>query len=140
MQTFICEHILSLSASRLDNKRLGKQRVETIQIAMCLLEKETQWKNHPAIRMWRGYEKYLVYIYLSSILTEWDIRGFNSDKCKQHYTRLMNVVKDSELISPPWLNDLFINAHRSNLIRKDATHYQKFWPMLDGSLEYIWPK
>ena len=44
-----------------------------------------------------------------------------------------------EVVPPPWLTEVFITAHRSNLIRKDANHYQKFWPTLDGSLEYIWP-
>jgi len=44
------------TAKCLDVKRLGKQRVETYQILKALLGESKGWRNHPATRMWEGYE------------------------------------------------------------------------------------
>ena len=140
MQTFICDIVLNISASNLDVKRLGKQRIEAIQIAMCLLEKESKWKNHPAVKMWKGFEVFLVKEYLKSILDEWNKRGFKNEKCKEHYFRLLEKVKNKKIIKPYWINSEFIEAHRSNLIRKKPEFYKKLWSFTESNLEYIWPK
>jgi hypothetical protein len=55
MQTFLPYASFSESAKALDYKRLGKQRVECRQILRAL-EHGGGWANHPATRLWRGYE------------------------------------------------------------------------------------
>ena len=55
MQTFLPYPDLRASCVVLDDRRLGKQRVETFQILRALTWPEYAWKNHPAVRMWRGF-------------------------------------------------------------------------------------
>jgi len=62
MQTFLAYPDYKLSASVLDMKRLGKQRVEAWQIVQALTVPEYGWKNHPAVKMWRGHVPSLIEI------------------------------------------------------------------------------
>lgn len=55
MRTFLPYPDLRASCVVLDDKRLGKQRVETSQILRALTWPRFAWKNHPAVRMWRGF-------------------------------------------------------------------------------------
>jgi hypothetical protein len=140
MMTFITDFDQKITAKNLDNKRLGKQRVEAIQIASCLLLKETKWKNHPAVKMWKGYESYLIKIYLYEILQEWSNRGFKNDKCLNHFNILFLQVLNKKVIIPTWLNQKFINSHKSNLIRKNPEYYQPiFGYSIPNNISYIWP-
>ena len=52
MQTFLISPYPYETAKILDNRRLGKQRIEALQILNILLgeTKSTAWKNHPATR------------------------------------------------------------------------------------------
>jgi hypothetical protein len=67
MQTFLPYPNAWASARCLDNKRLGKQRVECKQILLALGidvgehrgNPESRWRHHPAVRMWRSHELYL---------------------------------------------------------------------------------
>lgn len=140
MQTFITDTNMAISASYLDNKRLGKQRVEALQIFECLIVKETRWKNHPAVQMWKGFEGYLLYDYIIRILNEWElVRKFKNTKCIEKwykYTSLVNILNRQK---PPWITEKFIEAHRSNLIRKDPNYYKPLFPNTQEGLEYIWP-
>lgn len=139
MQTFVTDINPIKSAENLDNKRLGKQRVEALQIADCLLVKESRWKNHPAVKMWKGHESFLVNIYIICIMSEWEKRGFNNLKCNQWWQELHSITKDWVIIIPRWWNKDFVESHRSNLIRKDKDFYKKkFIDTVEG-LEYIWP-
>lgn len=139
MQTFITDFNMAQNAKNLDNKRCGKQRVEGIQIANCLLVQESRWKNHPAVKMWKGYEKYLIHEYLHTIIIEWQSRGFKNDKCWIHFRNLSTLVIRKELIKPPWITSEFIESHRSNLIRKNPDFYKPLFPNTQEGLEYIWP-
>ena len=49
-------------AKVLDNKRLGKQRVEAKQIISILTDatKTKGWRSHPAVLMWKGHAKALM--------------------------------------------------------------------------------
>jgi hypothetical protein len=133
---------MNQNAKNLDNKRLGKQRLESIQIASCLLIKETRWKNHPAVKMWKGNEHYLIHVYLCEILTEWIKRGFKNEKCEQHYFNLVEICKYQGIENcnkPKWVSADFIESHRSNLLRKDYNFYISKFPDTKLGLEYIWP-
>lgn len=54
MQTFLPVANFCESAKYLDKARLGKQRVEAMQILSTLSGASRGWINHPAVRMWRG--------------------------------------------------------------------------------------
>jgi hypothetical protein len=143
MQTFLPFPQFDRCASVLDNKRLGKQRVETLQIFNALLGKSKGWTNHPAVRMWRGYESAL-FQYQVATVREWLGRGFN-DTCLQKTAHVFGVTAanlDEKLSGPmpPWLGRFDLHqSHRSNLVRKDFTHYGQFgWPE-DGTHPYVWP-
>ena len=54
VQTFLPVPDLRASARALDSKRLGKQRIETLQIMRALTVPGYGWQHHPAVRMWRA--------------------------------------------------------------------------------------
>lgn len=146
MQTFITDHNLHISARNLDNKRLGKQRVEALQIADCIIKKPSAWKNHPAVKMWNGYEAYLLNEYITKIFFEWEyIREFKNDGCFSWYLELFCMLRKQKdrfyrtYKKPEWITDIFIETHRSNLIRKYPEHYKILFPDTIENLEYIWP-
>jgi hypothetical protein len=45
------------TAQSLETRRLGKRRVETLQIVRAPTRPGYARRNHPAIRMWREYEE-----------------------------------------------------------------------------------
>src|SRR3954447_26845831 len=55
MQTFLPYADPRESAAVLDDRRLGKQRVETFQVLRALTWPTYGWKNHPVAKMWRGF-------------------------------------------------------------------------------------
>ena len=56
MQTFLPYDDFVLSLDCLDYRRLGKQRVEAMQLLNAMKREKGGWINHPATKMWRGYE------------------------------------------------------------------------------------
>jgi hypothetical protein len=74
MQTFLPYESYAASAEVLDNKRLGKQRVEVLQLLKALAGESKGWVNHPAAKMWRGREFWLS-IYGICVCDEWLSRG-----------------------------------------------------------------
>lgn len=130
MQTFLPYKCFVESAKVLDNKRLGKQRVEVLQLL------QGSWSNHPASKMWRGYTNCLV-AYGLTICHEWLDRGFK-DTC---FEKIKAFYRFSESLNhPAWLgNKEFHLSHQSNLLRKDFEHYSKFFPGVPVHLAYIWP-
>ena len=138
MQTFITYKSFRDTAKSLDNKRLGKQRVECYQILKALSDPEYGWQNHPAVKMWRGWEPALIQ-YGYEICREWISRGFN-DTCELKITQFSKKYPVPTIVEVPnWLNDEFIRRHRSNLIRKMPEYYSKQWSNISADLEYIWP-
>jgi len=125
----------------LDRQRLGKERPEVLQILRTLLGESKGWQNHPAVRMWAGYEGQLA-AYGLDICNEWTSRGYK-DSCWQKIFDLAikhSVFNADSWRQPPWLgNRRFHESHRSNLLRKYPEHYRKFWPKLRDDLDYVWP-
>ena len=132
------------NASILDLKRLGKQRVENLQILNCLAGKSKGWVNHPAVRMWRGHEGSLLN-YQIAICATWGDYGYK-DSC---LVKSVGVFKDAKFPDdswriPWWLEDeeernAIAISHRSNLIRKNPNVYQKHWPEIPNDIPYHWP-
>ena len=81
MQTFLPYPSFRKSASVLDYRRLGKQRVEAKQIYDILTadwrNPKKGWANHPAVLMWKGYEEELK-LYRVIMIEEWIRRGYKN--------------------------------------------------------------
>lgn len=136
MQTFLPYKDFQESAKCLDMRRLGKQRVEAYQILRIIdgTNPESKWRNHPAVKMWKGYSDALK-LYINAMISEWTHRGYNN-------TMKMYIVitYDGVVDYPPWFgNEEFHASHRSNLLRKDNEYYSKFGWSEPNNLEYVWP-
>lgn len=139
MQTFLPHESFSESARCLDRARLGKQRVEGLQILKACVYRSA-WGNHPAVLMWRGFERAL-HAYVRTVCFEWKERGYRDTVAEKvlQFCREEGIL-DEELTFPPWLGDeRFHLSHRSNLIRKDADFYGRLWPGVPADLPYVWP-
>lgn len=139
MQTFLPYRSFESSARVLDQARLGKQRVETLQIMTALVTGKG-WIHHPVTKMWRGYE-FALLSYQEAICSEWIKRGHN-DSCLEKTRELfMQLPEELRLPRiPPWLGKKrFHSAHRANLLRKSPTHYTQYhWPEKPG-IGYWYP-
>jgi len=143
MQTFLPYPHFKLSAKCLDRQRLGKQRVEAYQILKALLGQGKGWKNHPAVRMWRGYETSLAE-YGVAVCAEWTARGYK-DTVAEKVRELSRSVESYSIAMPPWFGLSCVHSsHRRALLCKDWGHYSKLkWseartPLSHGYV-YVWP-
>lgn len=149
MQTFIPYPNCWRTANCLDNKRLGKQRVECKQILLTLGidvgehrgNPLSRWRNHPAVRMWAGHELCLAE-YAEIMCIEWKRRGFN-DSLLPQFRAVVGSLAEGSLFqsrSPDWLGRERLHAsHRSNLLRKDHSWYGQFGWSEPADMEYVWP-
>ena len=121
----------------LDNKRLGKQRVEALQLLNVLTDPTKKgWRNHPATKMWRGYEHALCE-YALACCEEWTSRGFKDTVADQIRARMTEI---SNTGMPHWIGDPgFHGAHRSSLLRKDNDFYSRYGWSESADIPYIWP-
>lgn len=148
MQTFLPFPDFEASARDLDPKRLGKQRVEVIQVVRALTVPGYGWANHPATLMWRGFEEALGRYGLTCCEVWLDL-GFG-DTCATTITADLRtagvpvVRSQAELADagalPPWLGDVDLHqSHRSALVRKDPGFYRPLFSDVPDDLPYVWP-
>lgn len=138
MQIFLPYPDMRKSLQALDNKRLGKQRVETYQIISAITQRPKLdgtpykgWLNHPCTVMWRNYLPALK-IYLNYSITEWISRGFKNTMQFETYT-------EDNFTFPVWFgNEKFHASHRSNLLKKDPDFYSRYGWTEDPSDPYVW--
>lgn len=134
MQTFLPYPDFAQSARCLDRQRLGKQRVEVLQILNAIHGVSTGWRNHAATRMWRHSVGGLVE-YGLAVCDEWVARGYR-DTCRDKIS-----VYAASTPLPVWLGRPdFHLSHQSNLVRKNPKHYRKFFPGVPDDLPYVWPE
>ena len=149
MQTFLPCPRFDESARVLDLKRLGKQRVEAIQVVRALTRPGYGWRHHPAAAMWAGYEEALVR-YGLDVCAAWCALGHADTCATTMVTDLseatgLGVPRDQDELAavgelPPWLGDpAFHRSHQSVLVRKDPAHYRRFFPNVPDDLSYVWP-
>lgn len=135
MQTFLPYNDFQQSVECLDDKRLGKQRVEAMQILNILtgVNPNARWKNHVAVRMWKGYEEALK-LYHNLAIEEWIRRGKNNNM-ELYYVELGGILY------PSWMHDpRLVISHRCNLLRKDFDYYVQFFgDKYDVDAPYWWP-
>jgi hypothetical protein len=145
VQTFLPYASFHRSAGVLDTRRLGKQRVEALQIVRALTRPTYGWKHHPAVLMWSGYEEALV-SYAVAICVEWRNRG-HSDTCLEQILaesgiaapRAQPALKDAGAL-PPWLGRrAFHRSHQSALVRKQPNWYRAYFPNVPDDIPYVWP-
>lgn len=136
MNTFLPYPVYGDCAKVLDRQRLGKQRVEVLQILKALTAQSGGWRNHPAVLMWRGCRNALVK-YGVAICDEWIRRGYK-DSCRE---KILAFDAPTETkIHPSWMgSEAFHAAMRSNLLRKDPTWYGQFGWSEPPDLPYVWP-
>ena len=165
MQTFLPYSSFLDSARCLDTKRLGKQRVEGLQILQALLRgpksctncllseskcackhrniRSTPWYNHPATQLWKGHERSFQH-YVLTICEEWISRGFKDTVKPKVWDIFLNM---SDPICPEWnafyhppiIGDKeFHNSHKSALLLKYPEHYSQFNWNVKPQLNYKW--
>jgi hypothetical protein len=168
VQTFLPYSDFSKSANCLDDRRLGKQRVEGYQILKSLsigpyqrFHKdawvacdERTYNSLKSLKVkklvrktpWYNHPATKMWAgsegslkeYTVTVCSVWTSRGF-----KDTITDKLNSVPNSSIKSktPSWIGDeSFHAAHRSNLLRKNKVWYSKFnWKESDD-LPYVWPK
>lgn len=150
MQTFLPYPGFDDTARVLDARRLGKQRVETIQVLRALTVPGYGWRHHPAAAMWAGYEEALVR-YGLDVCAAWCELG-HGDTCAASLVADLRTTTGVEMVRtqtelgtagelPLWLGDTaFHLSHQSALVRKDPTHYRPFFPDVADDLPYVWPE
>lgn len=149
MQTFLPHPDFERTAAVLDTRRLGKQRVEAMQILRALTRPTYGWKHHPAVLMWQGYEEALG-AYAVAICREWCRRGY-ADTCE---VKILDDLAAAAVPAPPrsqaglgaagalppWLGDGAVHrSHQSALLRKDPSWYTAVFGDVPDDLPYVWP-
>jgi hypothetical protein len=143
MQTFLPHPDFRSSAAALDPARLGKQRVEALQILRALVIPEYGWQSHPAVRMWMGHVPALT-LYGLAMVDEWTASG-HADNTRANITEFAPQAAHPDYAAkipmPHWLGDPdFHLSHRSKLLRKEPKFYKDVFPDAEVDLDYIWPE
>lgn len=169
MQTFLPFDEFKRSAAVLDSKRLGKQRVECLQI-LSALTKMRLTKYVPGVDKepddavvlsdgiitlkpivgpipWGNHPavrmwtgcERSLYTYALTITLEWKRRGYK-DTCQEKLGLFENILLGPATRLPGWISTkAFHDSHKSNLLRKDYTYYSKFSWDVPTDLPYVWP-
>lgn len=138
MQIFLPYSDIKKSLQCLDNKRLGKQRVETYQIISAITGRPKLdgspykgWLNHPCTVMWKNYVSALK-MYMNHAITEWIDRGFKN-------TMEYEILSKEEIIIPSFIgNEKFHSSHRANLLKKEPDFYSKYQWSENPQDPYVW--
>jgi hypothetical protein len=149
MQTFLPVADFEESARLLDSPRLGKQRVETLQVLRALELPDYGWTSHPVVRMWRGRTPALV-VYGRAMVAEWRSRGFadSTDRLISEFAPESADATQADMAAagllPTWVgNEELHRSHRSNLLAKDPGFYRpafaERFPGDPEDLPYLWP-
>jgi hypothetical protein len=144
VQTFLPYPSFARSAAVLDTRRLGKQRVEALQLLRGLRRPDYGWRHHPAVRMWRGFDDALL-CYAVAITQRWRSLGYADSvldmllaEAPARPRAQIDLARRRRL--PSWLGRrAFHRSHQSALVRKDPGHYRPFFPNVPDDLPYVWP-
>jgi hypothetical protein len=151
MQTFLPYPSFADSAAVLDPRRLGKQRVEALQVLRALVREHYGWKRHPAVRMWEGHAE-AVASYGITVCGEWTRSG-RPDTCAASIAAELAAAglaapRPQDVLAvagdlPDWLGDERLHrSHRAALLRKDPAYYGALFAAddaVDPALGYFWP-
>ena len=149
MQTFLPYADFAATARALDPRRLGKQRVEAIQVLRALTVPGYGWRRHPAALMWTGYEEALVR-YGLEICRRWCDLG-HDDTCAG--TLLADLDAATGVRSPRDPGEPGRRRGPAALARRSRlppeppvgarpqgpAHYRELFPDVPDDLPYVWP-
>jgi hypothetical protein len=153
VQTFLPYPDFEATAAVLDPRRLGKQRVEALQVLRAMVIPGYGWARHPVVTMWAGYAEALV-CYGLVVCARWRAAGradtvaatLTADYLAGFPHHRDRPVRDQAALAragelPQWLGwEPLHRSHRSALLRKDPDHYRpRFEPDLPADLPYQWP-
>lgn len=143
MQTFLPYPDFQQSAAALDTARLGKQRVEALQILRALVVPGYGWQTHPAVRMWMGHVPALT-LYGLAMVDEWTKRGHPDNtraSIMEFAPQAAHPDYTAKIAMPHWLGDEALHlSHRSKLVRKDPKFYENVFPDAHPEMDYLWPE
>jgi hypothetical protein len=133
MQTFLPSSNIQNSAMLLDNKRLNKQILEGYQILNVLSGQSPTggWRNHPAVLMWKGFERGL-WEYVQVMVNEARKRGIRTENNEANLNKLKDKCWDIWGNSRPsfWYDNTRLmrvtTTHKANLFDKDPIYYARF--------------
>ena len=131
MQTFLPHNDFNQIAKELDSKRLNKQILECYQILNVLSGNSLGWRNHPAVKMWQGWELRL-FDYVLVMIEEAKRRGIKTDKNEENILRLHKESHNGwGKGTPTWFKDkevmsLVTTTHKANLYKKDPVLYPHY--------------
>jgi hypothetical protein len=137
MQTFLPYPNIKESLKVLDDKRLGKQRVEAYQIISAITGRPKLdgkpyrgWLNHPCSIMWKNSIPTLK-LYYNLCIDEWISRGFKNTMKKEDINETIEY--------PNWFGvNEFHDSHKSNLLKKDFNFYSQYNWDVNPNNPYIW--
>ena len=148
MQTFLMWRNYAFSMLHLDPRRLFKQRLEAEGILREITGRSDRWKNHPAVRMWKGYAPALTgYVWcISQAAKKRGLAYITLDEPKMaqiadeagvgpDIPRVIAEFMADELpdfttrppvtLPPWWADDRLYLSHRSSLLRKAKEGWRK---------------
>lgn len=138
MQTFMPFPTFRDSLLCLDDQRLGKQRVEGLQILNTLSGRSEGWRAHPAVRMWRGAIPALIE-YTLTACELWVARGFADTTADKIYDLHSDDILNSPIHIPSWCrNPLVLDSHKAMLYHKNPVYYAQF-AAFASIKDYHWP-
>ena len=142
MQTFLPYASFRDSAKVLDNKRLGKQRIEARMILEILNDgsaSKSRWRNHPAVKLWQDHRN-LLCLYGMEICLEWRYRGFKDKQLvtfANSYAQLSNSNSE-DIYSMKYFSKALHASHRAALLAKNPEHYSQFQWDEKPEIKYVW--
>jgi hypothetical protein len=145
VQTFLPYSDFARTAAALDPARLGKQRVEALQVLRAIELPDYGWRHHPAVTMWHGRVPALV-AYGLACVDAWTASG-RADSTRDQITefapevvgRTQDDLAGAGLL-PRWVGDPALHlSHRSALVRKDPAFYGPLFEDVPPDLPYVWP-
>jgi len=145
VQTFLPYPDFAQTAAVLDARRLGKQRVEVLQVLRAMTVPGYGWRHHPVVKMWAGYRAALVR-YGLEICAAWSAAGRADTVAATLVAELGSRPRRQPALAragelPNWLGCEALHlSHRSALLRKDPDFYRpRFGSALPDDLPYVWP-
>ena len=146
VQTFMPYPDFVRTAECLDWRRLGRQRTECKMILDTLDDivkrpvlppngtKTRTWRNHPAVKMWQGYETALK-LYMNAVIREWIKRGYVNNIDLWNFDEVAITVQ-----MPKWFgDDRLHSSHRAALLKKAPEFYSQYGWAEEPQIAYFWP-
>jgi len=120
MQTFVTGTNL-YTRSTLDTKRVLNQINEATVIYKALTGLTQAWINHPAVKMWAGYEDALLE-YRQDMMLEAILRGY------EYQWQSLPFKPFADKIYPPWYDKEEVHVmYKGLLLFKNLEHYSKYY-------------